>query len=256
MNNFNTSSVGDVRNYSFTGTRVGSITVAPGNDGIFGFGSNTLTSPTFDSNYISFDNGGSGYLEFINKTPNPTLTVQMTSSVNPGGPALIQLACSKISALTGTVQDFDVSNPIATNTSTIISGSVIITNTSEGDRFQFYIINSFISTGTLTCTDNNLKIVQTPTTFNGSSSLTILDPYIPNFDYNEYNPLLDNADIPQTSVFFMDVDYSQNPVIPVNQELILDGGADRAQVQDSNYTSYSWSGIRYNGSKNNSVKFN
>jgi hypothetical protein len=54
----------------------------------------------------------------------------------------------------------------------------------------------------------------------------------------------------------MDIDYSQNPLIPVNQSLILSGSADRAYVQDSNYTSYSWSGIRYNGSKYNSVKFN
>jgi hypothetical protein len=89
-----------------------------------------------------------------------------------------------------------------------------------------------------------------------TSGSTIFNPSVPNFDYSEYNPLLDNAEIPQTSVFFMDIDYSQNPVIPINQFLILSGSADRAQVQDSNYNSYSWSGIRYNGSKYNSVKFN
>ena len=89
-----------------------------------------------------------------------------------------------------------------------------------------------------------------------TSGSTIFNPSFPNFDYNEYNPLLDNAEIPQTSVFFMDVDYSQNPVIPINQSLILSGSADRAYAQDSNYASYSWSGIRYNGSKYNSVKFN
>jgi hypothetical protein len=52
----------------------------------------------------------------------------------------------------------------------------------------------------------------------------------------------------------MDVDYSQNPVIPVNQSLILDESADRAYVQDSNYTSQAWSNIRYNGSKTNSYR--
>jgi hypothetical protein len=54
----------------------------------------------------------------------------------------------------------------------------------------------------------------------------------------------------------MDVDYSQNPIIPVNQSLILIGAADRASVQDSNYYSRAWTGIRYRGSKYNSIKFN
>jgi hypothetical protein len=102
----------------------------------------------------------------------------------------------------------------------------------------------------------NTGSVNTPVLSTLTTGSTIFNPSSPNFDYNEYNPLLDNAEIPQTSVFFMDVDYSQNPVIPINQSLILSGSADRAYVQDSNYNSYSWSGIRYNGSKYNSVKFN
>ncbi len=102
----------------------------------------------------------------------------------------------------------------------------------------------------------NTGSVNTPVISTLTTGSTIFNPSSPNFDYNEYNPLLDNAEIPQTSVFFMDIDYSQNPLVPVNQSLILSGSADRAYVQDSNYTSYSWSGIRYNGSKYNSVKFN
>jgi len=102
----------------------------------------------------------------------------------------------------------------------------------------------------------NTGSVNTPIFVSPTSGSTLFNPSVPNFDYSEYNPLLDNAEIPQTSVFFMDIDYSQNPVIPINQSLILSGSADRAQVQDSNYNSYSWSGIRYNGSKYNSVKFN
>ena len=110
------------------------------------------------------------------------------------------------------------------------------------------------NTNTTFGTDPIIYINQTPTKFNGSSSLTLFDPYVENFDYNEYNALLNNAETPQTSVFFMDVDYSQNPVIPINQSLILSGSADRAYVQDSNYTSKAWSNIRYNGSKTNSFR--
>ena len=100
----------------------------------------------------------------------------------------------------------------------------------------------------------NTGSVNTPVLTSATSGSTIFNPSYVNFDYNDYNVLLDNAETPQTSVFFMDVDYSQNPVIPINQSIILEGNADRAQVQDSNYTSKAWSNIRYNGSKTNSFR--
>ena len=76
----------------------------------------------------------------------------------------------------------------------------------------------------------------------------------PNFIYNDYNPLLDNADTPRSSVTWMDIDYSQNPLVPVNFNNILNNSADRAFVQDSNYNSKSWSNLRYNGSRTNSFR--
>ena len=51
----------------------------------------------------------------------------------------------------------------------------------------------------------------------------------------------------------MDVDYSQNPIYPVNQSLIIAGTADKAPVHDSNYKLKSWSNLRYNGSRYNSI---
>ena len=89
---------------------------------------------------------------------------------------------------------------------------------------------------------------------NITSGSTIFNPSSPNFDYNEYNILLNNIDISRLSTHFMDVDYSQNPVIPVNQSIILSGSADNAPIPDSNYTSKSWSNIRYNGTKYTSIK--
>jgi len=53
---------------------------------------------------------------------------------------------------------------------------------------------------------------------------------------------------------WMDVDYSQNPLTPVNFGLIISGTADRAFVQDSNYSSKAWSNLRYNGSRTNSFR--
>ena len=100
------------------------------------------------------------------------------------------------------------------------------------------------------------ELSQSVTPFNGSSSLIVFDPDAINFDYNDYNPLLDNAEIPQYSTVWMDVDYSQNPLTPVNFGLIISGTADRAFVQDSNYSSKAWSNIRYNGSRTTSYRIN
>jgi hypothetical protein len=98
------------------------------------------------------------------------------------------------------------------------------------------------------------ELSQSITPFNGSSSLVVFDPDQINFDYNDYNPLLGNAETPQYSTIWMDVDYSQNPLTPVNFGLIISGTADRAFVQDSNYSSKAWSNLRYNGSRTTSYR--
>lgn len=87
-------------------------------------------------------------------------------------------------------------------------------------------------------------------------ALTIFNPEFINFDYNDYNPLLGNAEIPQFSTQFMDVDYGTGMITPQNFDLIISGTADPAQVQDSNYSSAAWSNIRYNGSRASSYDFN
>jgi hypothetical protein len=74
------------------------------------------------------------------------------------------------------------------------------------------------------------------------------------FNNNDYNAIINNVNIEESSQYFMDVDYSSNGIIPINQTNIINGDAVNAPIQDSNYSSYSWSNIRYNGSKYNSVK--
>jgi hypothetical protein len=74
------------------------------------------------------------------------------------------------------------------------------------------------------------------------------------FNNSDYNSIINNIETEELSQYFMDVDYSSNGIIPVNQTNILDGDAINAPVQDSNYSSYSWSNIRYRGSKYNSIK--
>jgi hypothetical protein len=255
MNNFNTSSAGDIKDYTFLGRRFTSTFSGPGGSGLIQLGSNPnyfFNAETYNNDNIQYSDG---VITYIDRTPNPQLTVSITSSITPNGPKLIKLYYNKnnstfISSESTLLKDFGTISSVTT-----ISSSTAINNITKNDELRFWIVQDLGSTGgSSVYFDTYLKIEQSPSEFNGSSSLTLFDPYIENFDYNEYNALLNNAETPQTSVFFMDVDYSQNPVIPVNQFLILEGDADRAQVQDSNYTSKAWSNIRYNGSKTNSFR--
>jgi hypothetical protein len=109
-----------------------------------------------------------------------------------------------------------------------------------------------------------------PWTLTGSANITINQTLSPGtspvsssqlanysiFEYGDYNAIIDNVETAEASQYFLDIDYSQNPVIPVNQSGLIDNTATLAPVQDSNYNSYAWSNIRYNGVKYNSVKIN
>lgn len=76
------------------------------------------------------------------------------------------------------------------------------------------------------------------------------------YDYYTYNPLINNNVNDVTSVFNMEVNYNAGSIIPSNFEQLLSGSAEGAAVQDSNYSSLSWSNIRYNGSRASSYNFN
>jgi hypothetical protein len=58
------------------------------------------------------------------------------------------------------------------------------------------------------------------------------------------------------STTFQDVDYSSGVLVPTNFDLIIEGDAQRAAVQDSNYTLLRHTNPRYNGSKSTSQRLN
>jgi hypothetical protein len=272
MNNFNTSSAGDIKDYEFsfnTDTLAPAYNKVPSR--ITTFASSSLivsvTPPVtgsgidYNLQVLTIPRSGFTGLFTPTRTPNTsidinyTLYIENNASSNRDIRTFIQDSNSNdrteivTSSFTALASSGQVAYPITLtlNKSEFISGSkyyigVVCENINVPNSNLIFYQNSTIT------------FTQTPSEFNGSSSLTIFDPYVSNFDYNEYNALINNAETPQTSVFFMDVDYSQNPVIPVNQSLILDESADRAYVQDSNYTSQAWSNIRYNGSKTNSYR--
>jgi len=92
----------------------------------------------------------------------------------------------------------------------------------------------------------------------GLQQFALLSPATANFVSSDYDVTYGSADFPQYSRKLMDVSYGWEGGIntPLNFGLIISGTADRAAVQDSNYTSKAWSNIRYNGSRISSRNFN
>ena len=69
-------------------------------------------------------------------------------------------------------------------------------------------------------------------------------------------PLLNNYVNDRLNSVVMDVDYSTNILVPVNYPQIINFSASRASVPDSNYTQYSFKGLRYLGSKISATRVN
>jgi hypothetical protein len=242
MTNFNTSSVGDINNYSLLASKT-SVSIPDG-------GVTTVSGYTPTTNPNGYFTASSGLYTWY-QTPNPYLTFEFTAS---------GVSMPSSFAPDNTFQLVNGSNIIfnqgfiADGTPRNYSGSFIL-QPIETQQYGFAIFHDADSgTPALNITTLTIKIIQTTPEFNGSSSLTLFDPYVPNFDYNNYNPLLNNAVENQTSQFFMKLDYDQSPVIPSNLTIILNNSAPRAQIQDSNYDSRAYSNIRYNGSRTNSYR--
>jgi hypothetical protein len=259
MTNFNTSSAGDINNYTLQ-TSQSSFSGTPGTNILTA----SLISTTDPLNYFN----NTTHIYTLGNTPNIALRFELTASLvttaNPGDAIIYLLSNTNFpgSAVLPenttqgapdyryAVNSLQVNGGASGQNSIILSGSLSLL---DSTNFIIGVAGTF-NAGNITINTINFNITPVTPEFNGSASLTIFDPYVPNFDYNEYNVLLNNADIPRKSIYFMDVDYSQNPVTPVNQSLILSESADRAYVQDSNYTSQAWSTIRYRGSKYTSIK--
>jgi hypothetical protein len=90
----------------------------------------------------------------------------------------------------------------------------------------------------------------------GDSRLTLFEPDGANWDYNDFNPLFNNAEESRLSIQFFDVDYESGLTTPLNFIPIISESAVHASVQDSNYASKAWSNLRYNGVRSTSLGFN
>jgi hypothetical protein len=99
-----------------------------------------------------------------------------------------------------------------------------------------------------------------PVTYNSSSALPVnLNPFLnnlSNWNANNYNAIINNADFNRLSQWYKQIDYDTAQTIPVNFAQLISGSASPASVQDSNYTMARVINPRYVGSKNTTDDFN
>ena len=242
-----TSSLGDINNYGFTSSK------ANVESATLGFLIRVRNYSSTVGDTLNYFDATTGVYTF-GDTPNIPVKVTLDISNVANSATTHSIYKNSINNTYSPTFPADSNNLLGLVTgngsiSIVLTGSNYLT---ENETLAVYTYNlSNPASATVSMSVYNI----TPPS-NGLPSLIIFDPDVINFDYNDYNPLLNNADIPQYSTTWMDVDYSQNPVIPINFDLIISGTADRAFVQDSNYSSKAWSNIRYNGSRTTSYRIN
>jgi hypothetical protein len=255
---YNTSSKGNIEDYSFDADCSSFFLISPGVDNYLTGSGFTWTVNTDPLNAFTLGTGDNYYTYPI--TPNIPVQFYFTASFLESSAGQITPYVRLVDRNSlSTVASFTFS--ALTDTTSLASGSIILTGSNHPTENNPYIIvvgaqGSGLTTGTWRLVGFNWNFTQSISPFNGSSSLVLFNPDALNFDYNNYNPLLGNAETSQYSNVWMDVDYSQNPLTPVNFGLIISGTADRAFVQDSNYSSKAWSNLRYNGSRTTSYRIN
>jgi len=158
-----------------------------------------------------------------------------------------------ISEFTNQVGNVDINTNININNVPLKSGSIY--------NIGYNFINTGIDTssGFLSSATNWTVNVVNPQTIGYPNDPNIYQQstFPGNLElYSEYNAVLNNVYSNRLSDKYFDVDYSQQGVLPVNQQVILSQSAVYAQVQDSNYTLASNINPRYIGSKNTSAKYN
>jgi hypothetical protein len=198
----------------------------------------------------------------LGNTPNTAIKFDFTASTVSDSGESFQFAIILSSSLGGEIVRI-LSDPINIPSSPYVATGSIIWNASSDIPFLEggeVIFGYYQDPGSLQFPNTNAFIVSASNyNLTSSTSAPLFIDFTPGFldwDYNDYNALYGNADFPQYSLKYMDVDYIPTSLIPVNFDLIISGTADKAQIQDSNYESSTWSNIRYNGSRYSSFNFN
>jgi len=208
----------------------------------------TFTSyGSVSGNALGYFNSTTG-IHTLGNTPNTPLSITGSVSVGGlGGTGTFNLNLLRQGSTTAlaTVN-------VSTGNSYSISSSYYGL---QGD--QIYL-NGSLSGGIISYFSGSLLLTQSRNVNSPSSVSNIVEPYItePNYYYSNYNPVMNNVDEARLNSIYEDVDYSTNLLTPVNFDLLINGSALKAAVQDSNYSSKRIINPRYNGVKSTSQNLN
>ena len=223
-----------------------------------GYGDDYVMGATVGNTRDAYDSD-SGKFTFT--LPNTPTSITCSIRTNPGFtgtttwvPALIPILTSADFAK-GLVNEpgmvgLGVGTLTAANTTYTLESS--FTNIPGG---SYYFVAFFISSNAWQIFDMGVVINQDLSN-SSTNSLISFSHEQGNFEYSDYNAILGNATIPQYSSKYQNVDYSTGLLAPLNIDYIISGTAQRASVQDSNYSQKTWSNSRYNGSRVSSTDFN
>jgi len=214
-------------------------------------GFNTITSG--NGNVMGGVGPNYTYFELF-RTPNVELSLIVTGSYNLGSPGRLNFYFCQPNDDTGQSGATYITSSNSLTGAGTLNLKFDYLNNSFTEGYYFLGIDTDGPSGIFSNVTVFLSQSQAPL-FN-YPTLTIFNPEFIDWDYNDYNALLGNAEGPQFSYKYMDIDYSNSPLTPINFDLIISGTADRAPVQDSNYSSAAWSNIRYKGSRQSSYDFN
>lgn len=138
-----------------------------------------------------------------------------------------------------------------------LSGALIMSGSFTPIENQIYSLYVGTSGDNMDFTNIDFKITQSQSPVAGIGAQTILEPYITTpFVNSDYDILMNNAIANRPNSFYMDVDFADSQVLPINQQAILSSSATPAVIQDSNYSSAGWVNSRYIGKELTSQKLN
>lgn len=144
-------------------------------------------------------------------------------------------------------------SPYSTSPATFIFSSSF--TPIENQRYVLYVAN--FNAFSFNINTASLSITQSQSPVAGIGAQTVLEPYITTpFINSDYDVLMNNAVANRPNSFYMDVDFADSQVLPINQQAILSSSATPAVIQDSNYSSAGWVNSRYIGKELTSQKLN
>ena len=253
-----TSSINNIKDFKVSLTRSPINVVLDPNQGVAWSGSG------YDFNVVSGNGGG-----YYNTTTDiytlnlPNVPTYITSSITvtavSGTPIYFSVLIPTSSIITFgenplSAPGVQVLNqiPITGNGTFTVSSS--LNNKLEGEHyFGGYLFGITSQQITITAVSENIS--QTVPSSSVPSSFINILPDVINFYSSDDNAIINNAVTPQYSTIYQDIDYSTG-LVPTNFELLANGNADYAPIQDSNYTATGWSNSRYKGSRASSPDFN